>query len=87
MYIAGKMLGMDADAFFRLTPVGFTELLRAASGKRKRKTTKVDNVDQIPGGMVKLHKPALAQEHQNQKNSDHNGGNDQNDVGEFFITF
>lgn len=50
MYIAGKMLGMDADTFFRLTPVGFTELLRAASGKRKRKTTKVDNVDQIPGG-------------------------------------
>ncbi len=50
MYIAEKMLGMDADGFFRLTPVGFTELLRAASGKRKRKTIKVDSVDQIPGG-------------------------------------
>ncbi len=50
IYAANKLLGMGTDDFFRLTPVGFTELLRAASGKRRNKAKKVDNVDQIPGG-------------------------------------
>lgn len=50
LYAAKKLLMMSVDEFFMLTPVAFGELLRVASGKRKPKAKKVDNVDQIPGG-------------------------------------
>ena len=50
IYAARRALGMSLEEFFRQTPALLSELFRLASGKRRRKALRADNMDDIPGG-------------------------------------
>lgn len=54
IYAAYALLGLDIDAYMRMTPVLLTELMQVAAdvrnGKAAKEPVKVQYVDQIPDG-------------------------------------
>ena len=53
MYAGMKVLGLDMEGFWRMTPGVFNDLLAEAAGvkkpKGKKRTVKVASAEEIPG--------------------------------------